>query len=165
VAGWQVAVMWPIYLITALFPSPLLRVFGDEVVEAKGAVIAIAVAMLIAAPAGPVASVILMAGRSRQAMLNTLVLVAINVTGNLLLRSAARASPPRASRGAPRSWWQRLLPGVAGRTARSGCRPSGDPALVGAAHVGRRTDRFWSGIGRPMVARATRSRGCAGAHR
>jgi O-antigen/teichoic acid export membrane protein len=85
VAGWQVVVMWPIYLITALFPTPLLRVFGDDVVEAKGALVAISVAMLIAAPAGPVASVILMAGRSRQAMANTLVLVTINVAGNLLL--------------------------------------------------------------------------------
>lgn len=84
VAGWQSAVMWPLYLVTALFPSPLLRVFGPEVVEAKGALVAISVAMLITAPAGPVASVILMAGRSRQAMFNTLVLVVINVGGNLL---------------------------------------------------------------------------------
>jgi O-antigen/teichoic acid export membrane protein len=84
VAGWQSAVMWPLYLITALFPTPLLRVFGPEVVEAKGALVAISVAMLISAPAGPVASVILMAGRSRQAMFNTLVLVVINVGGNLL---------------------------------------------------------------------------------
>lgn len=85
VAGWQVAVMWPMYLIIALFPEPLLRVFGEDVVAAKGALVAIAVAMLLTAPAGPVASVILMAGRSRQAMFNTLVLVAINVGGNLLL--------------------------------------------------------------------------------
>ena len=84
VAGWQSAVMWPLYLLTALFPSPLLRVFGPEVVEAKGALVAISVAMLVTAPAGPVASVILMAGRSRQAMFNTLVLVAINIGGNLL---------------------------------------------------------------------------------
>jgi len=84
VAGWQVVVMWPLYLITALFPTPLLRVFGDDVVEAKGAIVAIAIAMLVVAPAGPVASVILMAGRSRQAMLNTLILVTINVGGNLL---------------------------------------------------------------------------------
>ena len=84
VSGWQVAVMWPLYLITALFPTPLLRVFGPDVVAAKGALVAISIAMLITAPAGPVASVILMAGRSRQAMFNTLVLVAINVGGNLL---------------------------------------------------------------------------------
>ena len=46
--------------------------------------VAISIAMLVTAPAGPVASVILMAGRSRQAMFNTLVLVVINVGGNLL---------------------------------------------------------------------------------
>ncbi len=84
VSGWQVAIMWPMYLIIALFPSPLLRVFGEDVVAAKGALVAIAIAMLVTAPAGPVAAVILMAGRSRQAMFNTLVLVAINVGGNLL---------------------------------------------------------------------------------
>lgn len=84
VAGWQVAVMWPLYITIALFPTPLLRVFGPEVVAARGALVAIALAMLVTAPAGPVASVILMAGRSRQAMFNTLVLVAINVGGNLL---------------------------------------------------------------------------------
>ncbi|HRW37404.1 MAG: oligosaccharide flippase family protein [Acidimicrobiales bacterium] len=85
VSGWQVAVMWPMYVVIALFPSPLLRVFGEDVVAARGALVAIAVAMLVTAPAGPVASVILMAGRSRQAMFNTLVLVGINVGGNLLL--------------------------------------------------------------------------------
>ena len=85
VAGWQVAATWPLYLITALFPTPLLRVFGDEVVAARGALVAISIAMLLTAPAGPVASVILMAGRSRQAMFNTVVLAAINIGGNLLL--------------------------------------------------------------------------------
>ena len=84
VAGWQTAVMWPIYILTALFPTPLLLLFGKEVVAARGALVALSVAMLIAAPVGPVASVILMSGRSRQAMFNTLVLVAVNVGGNLL---------------------------------------------------------------------------------
>src|SRR5690606_17864084 len=84
IAGWQVVIMWPLYILIALFPTPLLRVFGEEVTAAKGALVAISIAMLIAAPAGPVASVILMAGRSTQAMLNTLVLVVINVGGNLL---------------------------------------------------------------------------------
>ncbi len=84
VAGWQTAVMWPLYLITALFPTPLLGVFGPDVVKAKWALVALAAAMLVAAPAGPVASVILMSGRSRQAMANTLVLVVVNVGGNLV---------------------------------------------------------------------------------
>ncbi|MGI8755454.1 MAG: oligosaccharide flippase family protein [Acidimicrobiales bacterium] len=84
VAGWQTAVMWPLYLLTALFPTPLLQVFGPEVVRAKWALVALAVAMLVTAPAGPVASVILMSGRSGQAMVNTLALVAVNLGGNLI---------------------------------------------------------------------------------
>lgn len=85
VAGWQVVVMWPLYLLIAVFPTPLLQVFGDEVVQARGALVWLAVSMLVAAPFGPASSVILMAGRSRQAMLNTLLLLTVNVGGNLLL--------------------------------------------------------------------------------
>ena len=84
VAGWQVAVMWPIYLVTAIFATPLLKVFGDEVVEARGALIALSVAMLVASPLGPAGSAILMSGRSRQAMFNTLVFLAVNLGGNLI---------------------------------------------------------------------------------
>lgn len=84
VAGWQVAALWPFFILVAAFPSPLLRVFGDQVVAARGALVALALAMLAASLAGPAASTILMAGRSRQAMTNTLVLVAINLGGNLL---------------------------------------------------------------------------------
>jgi O-antigen/teichoic acid export membrane protein len=84
VAGWQTSVMWPLYLLTALFARPLLRVFGPEAVQARGALVALAIAMLITAPAGPVASVILMSGRSRQAMVNTLCLVGVNLGGNLI---------------------------------------------------------------------------------
>jgi O-antigen/teichoic acid export membrane protein len=131
VAGWQSAVMWPIYLITALFPSPLLRVFGPEVVEAKGALVAISVAMLVTAPAGPVASVILMAGRSRQQMMNTLVLVVINVGGNLLF------VPSHGITAAGMTWGATilvaaLLPGW--QAARSlGVATLGRPALVAVA--------------------------------
>jgi O-antigen/teichoic acid export membrane protein len=71
--------------MTGLFPTPLLQVFGDEVVAARGALVALSIAMLATAPVGPVASVILMSGRSRQAMTNTLVLMVINIGGNLIL--------------------------------------------------------------------------------
>ncbi len=84
VAGWQVAVMWPIYTLIAVFPTPLLRIFGPEVVEARGALVALSIAMLVASPVGPAASAILMAGRSRQAMANTLAVLAINLVGNLV---------------------------------------------------------------------------------
>lgn len=84
VGGWQVAMMWPIYLTVALFPTPLLRVFGEEVVEARSALVVLAVAMLLVAPVGPSRTVIVMGGRSRQAMVNTLTVLTINIGGNLL---------------------------------------------------------------------------------
>jgi O-antigen/teichoic acid export membrane protein len=84
VAGWQVTVMWPLYLITAIFPRPLLEVFGPQVVQARGALIALSVAMLVASPLGPAGSAVLMSGRSRQAMFNTLVFLGINLGGNLI---------------------------------------------------------------------------------
>ncbi|MEO6987401.1 MAG: oligosaccharide flippase family protein [Aquihabitans sp.] len=85
VAGWQTAVMWPIYLLVVLFPTPLLQVFGPEVVAARGALIWLSLAMLVVSPLGPTGAVILMAGRSLLAMGNTLVVLAINVIGNLLV--------------------------------------------------------------------------------
>lgn len=85
VAGWQTVVMWPIYLLVVLFPTPLLQVFGPEVVAARGALVWLALAMLVVAPFGPTGAVILMAGRSMLAMGNTIVVLAINVVGNLLV--------------------------------------------------------------------------------
>ena len=84
VAGWQVAVLWPIYTLIALFPTPLLTVSGPEVVQARGALVALAVAMLVATPVGPAASAILMAGRSSQAMANTGAVLGVNIAGNLI---------------------------------------------------------------------------------
>lgn len=84
VGGWQVAVMWPTYLLIALFPTPLLRVFGPEVVAARGALVWLAIAMLVTSPLGPSGAVILMAGRSRQAMYNTLIVLTVNIVGNLI---------------------------------------------------------------------------------
>ena len=76
--------MWPTYLLVALFPTPLLCVFGDDVVDARGALVILAVTMLLVAPAGPTGAIVLMAGRSRQAMLNSLAGLAVNLGGNLL---------------------------------------------------------------------------------
>ncbi|QXC59132.1 oligosaccharide flippase family protein [Aquihabitans sp. G128] len=84
VGGWQVVVMWPVYLITLIFPTPLLTVFGDEVIEARGALVALSIAMLLTTPTGPSGAVILMAGRSRQAMFDTLVVLVVNIGGNLI---------------------------------------------------------------------------------
>jgi O-antigen/teichoic acid export membrane protein len=83
--GWQAMLTWPLYLLVGGFAAPLLSIFGKEVVEAQAAVVALAIAMLTISLFGPVQSVILMSGRSRQAMFNTFFVVAFNVAGNLLL--------------------------------------------------------------------------------
>ena len=45
---------------------------------------ALALAMLVTSPLGPSGAVILMAGRSRQAMFNTLIVLTVNIVGNLV---------------------------------------------------------------------------------
>jgi O-antigen/teichoic acid export membrane protein len=84
-AGWQTAVVWPCYLVVLAFPRTLLSLFGDEFVAAEHALMFLAAALLVVAPFGPTDTVILMSGRSRQSLLNTLVAVSVNVAGNLLL--------------------------------------------------------------------------------
>ena len=85
VTSWQTMLLWPVYLLVIAFAPVLLRLFGPEVVEAQGALIALSVAVLITALVGPASSVVLMSGRSRQQMFNTLLLLTVNVAGNLLL--------------------------------------------------------------------------------
>lgn len=83
VGGWQTVVIWPIYLLVLAFPHPLLALFGEEVVAATDALRWLCLAMLATIPLGPAAAVILMGGRSRQAMFNTLAALAVNIGGNL----------------------------------------------------------------------------------
>jgi O-antigen/teichoic acid export membrane protein len=83
--GWQSMLMWPMYSFVGVFAPVLLGLFGSEVTEATGAVRALAAGVMVAALAGPAAAIILMSGRSILAMGNTLLLVAVNLAGNLLL--------------------------------------------------------------------------------
>ncbi|MFM7068103.1 MAG: MATE family efflux transporter, partial [Actinomycetes bacterium] len=85
VASWSVVLLWPVYLLVLVFAPVLLRVFGPDVVAATGALRALSVAVLFAALIGPSHSVVLMAGRSRQAMFNTFVLLAVNLGANVWL--------------------------------------------------------------------------------
>ncbi len=85
VAGWGTVLLWPTYLVVLVFAPVLLRIFGPEVVAATGALRALSVAVLIGSLFGPSHSVILMSGRSRQAMFNTFVLLAVNLGANLWL--------------------------------------------------------------------------------
>ena len=85
VAAWGSLLVWPVYLLVGVFAPVLLRVFGPDVVAATGALRALSVALLVAAVIGPSHSVVLMSGRSRQAMFNTVVLLVVNLGANLWL--------------------------------------------------------------------------------
>jgi O-antigen/teichoic acid export membrane protein len=82
---WQVAIVWPIYLVVGAFAAVLLGVFGPEFVAAEGALVFLSLGMLVSCLGGPCDSVILMSGRSRQSLVNSAVALAVNVVGNLIL--------------------------------------------------------------------------------
>lgn len=84
-AGWQTALTWPIYLVTIGFAPVLLGVFGPEVLAAQGALIALSLGLMAFSLFGPAGSVILMGGKSSQAMGNAGIAVVFNLVGNLVL--------------------------------------------------------------------------------
>ena len=98
-----------------------------------------------------------MAGRSRQAMFNTLVLVVINVGGNLLF------VPDHGITAAGITWGATILvaaaaPRLAGRAGRSAWPRSADRPFVAVAAVGR--DRRSSWASAPVSRWVTTPPGC-----
>ena len=82
---WQVAIIWPTYLIVGSFAAVLLRVFGPAYVQAEAALVFLSIGMMLACLGGPCDSVILMSGRSRQSLFNSAAALGVNVVGNLIL--------------------------------------------------------------------------------
>jgi O-antigen/teichoic acid export membrane protein len=82
---WQVAIVWPTYLVVGSFAAVLLGVFGPEFVAAEAALVFLSVGMLVSCLGGPCDSVILMSGRSRQSLINATLALTVNVVGNLVL--------------------------------------------------------------------------------
>ena len=84
-AGWQTAITWPAYLLVIAFAPVLLGVFGRQVLAAEGALVALSLGLCVFSLFGPAGSVILMGGRSSQAMGNAAIAVVFNLVGNLVL--------------------------------------------------------------------------------
>jgi O-antigen/teichoic acid export membrane protein len=83
--GWMVGLAWPIYLTLAIFAPVLVRVFGPEFEAGAVPLRIAAIAMLVAAAAGPVDMILLMAGRSTWNLANTVVALGANIVLNFLL--------------------------------------------------------------------------------
>jgi len=82
--AWQVAIIWPTYLLIGSFATVLLGVFGPAYVAAEAALVFLSFGMLLSCLGGPCDSVILMSGRSRQSLFNSATALGVNVVGNLV---------------------------------------------------------------------------------
>lgn len=88
--AWNIVLAWPLYLGVAALAPTYLALFGTEAsglgaAHAQAVVVLMAVAMMGAVASGPVDTVLLMAGRSRASAANTVVALALDVAGCLLL--------------------------------------------------------------------------------
>ncbi len=97
--GWQVAIVWPQYLVAAYFAALLLRtLFGDSYVDGAAVVAILALSTMVGSAAGPVDMLLLMAGKSTWSLWNTAATLTVNVVLNLIL------IPPYGIVGAAISW-------------------------------------------------------------
>ena len=83
--GWLVAVSWPLYLSFAVFAPWFLAVFGHGYQSGALVVVVLCSAMLVACGCGSVDSVLLMGGRSRWSLLNSILSFATDVVIDLIL--------------------------------------------------------------------------------
>jgi O-antigen/teichoic acid export membrane protein len=86
---WMMCLAWPIYLLSANFADPLLRLFGDGYQSGRVVVTILALAMLFATACGPADSVLLMAGRSWLSLWNTSIALTLSIGLNLVLIPSA----------------------------------------------------------------------------
>jgi O-antigen/teichoic acid export membrane protein len=84
--AWNIAIAWPIYLAIGCAPAVYLSVFGDTFTEqGRLTVIVMMLGMLVGVYSGPVDTVLLMAGRSTVSLVNSLIALAVDLGGCLLL--------------------------------------------------------------------------------
>lgn len=96
--AWFVLLAWPAYFTAMAFAPLLVRAFGPGFDDGAAVIAITGTGFLLAAAAGPVDMLLLMAGRSRLSLLNTAMALAVNVGANLAL------IPPFGIRGAALAW-------------------------------------------------------------
>jgi O-antigen/teichoic acid export membrane protein len=85
-SAWSVLLAWPIYLAIGCAPAVYLSVFGASFVgPGTTTVVVMMLGMLVAIYSGPVDTVLLMSGRSRTSLINSLTALAIDIVLCFLL--------------------------------------------------------------------------------
>jgi O-antigen/teichoic acid export membrane protein len=82
---WMVTLNFPLFLIVLLFPGPILSLFGEGFAGGTTALTILAWANLIAAGTGIAGVVLNMTGNTSLRMVNSIVLLALTLSLNLLL--------------------------------------------------------------------------------
>jgi len=84
--GWQVAIVWPQYLVASFFAALLLEtLFEASYVEGAAVVAILALSTMVGSAAGPVDMLLLMAGKSTWSLWNTGATLSINIVLNIIL--------------------------------------------------------------------------------
>jgi O-antigen/teichoic acid export membrane protein len=82
---WTLAMNVPFFLVTVLYPEPILLVFGESFAAGASALVVLAVGELIVAGTGICGSIIDMAGHTRLKLINTVVWIALLLASTALL--------------------------------------------------------------------------------
>jgi O-antigen/teichoic acid export membrane protein len=96
--SWLILLTWPFYLLSIVYASLFLRLFGHGYTTAGSVVVILAASMLLATACGMVDMVLTMGGRTRWNLANTATALAVNVVVDLLL------VPPYGVTGAAIGW-------------------------------------------------------------
>ncbi|HXP20745.1 MAG TPA: oligosaccharide flippase family protein [Streptosporangiaceae bacterium] len=76
---------WPLYLMFAIFPTVVLRIFGAHYASGAISLVILSLAMLVNTGTGNVTVVLLMGGKSSLNVFNTVIALGINIGLNFLL--------------------------------------------------------------------------------
>lgn len=82
---WTLALNVPFFLISVLYPVPILLIFGETFAAGANALIVLAVAELVIAGTGICGSIIDMTGHTRLKLANTVLWIVLLLAGNALL--------------------------------------------------------------------------------
>ncbi|MGH3487710.1 MAG: polysaccharide biosynthesis C-terminal domain-containing protein [Actinopolymorphaceae bacterium] len=96
--AWLMAITWPVYLTSAVAAPLLLQIFGPGYESGLATVVILSLTMLATTATGSVDVVLLMAGRSRQSLVNNASALVIDVALVVLL------VPPLGITGAAFAW-------------------------------------------------------------
>ncbi|HZB32971.1 MAG TPA: oligosaccharide flippase family protein [Streptosporangiaceae bacterium] len=83
--AWLVLIAWPLYLLCAVFATPMMAAFGRGYEDGTDAILVLTGAMLVASASGMVNMVLSMAGRTSWNLVTTVLSLAANLSLNIIL--------------------------------------------------------------------------------